>query len=78
MGATTLLASVIHKDDRGLANRDANQIAIGASYALSKRTNVYTSIAKIQNRNGAGYTVGNASNRGSGDRAVNIGLKHAF
>jgi predicted porin len=78
MGATTLLASVIHKDDRGLANRDANQIAIGASYALSKRTNIYTSVAKIQNRNGAGYTVGNASNRGSGDRAVNIGLKHAF
>jgi predicted porin len=78
MGATTLLASVIHKDDRGLANRDANQIAIGASYALSKRTNVYTSVAKIQNRNGAGYTVGNASNRGSGDRAINIGLKHAF
>ncbi|MYN41930.1 porin [Duganella sp. FT109W] len=78
MGATTLLASVIHKDDRGLANRDANQIAIGASYALSKRTNVYTSVAKIQNRNGAGYTVGNASNRGSGDRAINIGLRHAF
>jgi predicted porin len=78
MGATTLLASVIHKDDRGLANRDANQIAVGASYALSKRTNVYTSIAKIQNRNGAGYTVGNASNRGSGDRAINVGLKHAF
>jgi predicted porin len=78
MGATTLLASVIHKDDRGLANRDANQIAIGASYALSKRTNIYTSVAKIQNRNGAGYTVGNASNRGSGDRAINVGLKHAF
>jgi predicted porin len=78
MGSTTLLASVIHKDDRGLANRDANQIAIGASYALSKRTNVYTSVAKIQNRNGSGYTVGNASNRGSGDRAINIGLKHAF
>jgi predicted porin len=78
MGATTLLASVIHKDDRGLANRDANQIAVGASYALSKRTNVYTSIAKIQSRNGAGYTVGNASNRGSGDRAINVGLKHAF
>jgi predicted porin len=78
MGATTLLASYIHKDDRGLADRDANQIAVGASYALSKRTNVYTSVAKIQNRNGAGYTVGNASNRGGGDRAINIGLKHAF
>lgn len=78
MGATTLLASYIRKDDRGLADRDANQIAIGASYAFSKRTNFYASLAKIQNRNGAGYTVGNATSRGSGDRAINLGLKHAF
>ncbi|NYE61060.1 putative porin [Duganella sp. 1224] len=78
MGATTFLASYIHKDDRGPADRDANQLAVGASYAFSKRTNVYASLAKIQNRNGAGYTVGNASNRGSGDRAINIGLKHSF
>jgi predicted porin len=78
MGATTFLASCIHKDDRSLADRDANQLAIGASYALSKRTNFYASFAKIQNRNGGGYTVGNASNRGSGDRAINLGLRHAF
>lgn len=78
VGATTFLASYIHKDDRGLADRDANQLAVGASYAFSKRTNVYASLAKIQNRNGAGYTVGNATSRGSGDRAINVGLKHAF
>jgi predicted porin len=78
LGATTFLASYIHKDDRGLADRDANQLAVGASYAFSARTNVYASLAKIQNRNGAGYTVGNASNRGSGDRAINLGLRHAF
>jgi predicted porin len=78
MGATTFLASYIHKDDRGPADRDANQFAVGASYAFSKRTNVYASFATIQNRNGAGYTVGNASNRGNGDRAINIGLRHAF
>lgn len=78
MGATTFLASYIHKDDRTLADRDANQFALGASYALSRRTNVYASFAKIQNRNGAAYTVGNATSRGAGDRAVNLGLKHAF
>ncbi|MHA4870541.1 porin [Duganella sp. PWIR1] len=77
-GATTLLASYIRKDDRGLADMDAGQLAVGASYAFSKRTNMYASFAKIQNRNGAGYTVGNASNRGNGDRAVNIGLRHSF
>lgn len=78
MGATTLLASYIRKDDRGLADLDASQIAIGASYAFSKRTNMYAALAKIQNRNGAAYAVGNASNRGNGDRAINIGLRHSF
>jgi predicted porin len=65
-------------DDRSLANRDASQVAVGFSYAFSKRTDWYAAIAKIQNRNGAGYTVGNASNSGRGDRAVNVGLRHAF
>ena len=78
MGATTFLASYIHKDDRSLANRDANQLAVGATYAFSKRTSLYAAFAKIQNRNGAPYTVGNASNNGRGDRAINIGIKHAF
>ena len=78
MGATTWLASYIHKDDRSGANRDANQIAVGASYALSRRTDFYASFARIQNRNGAGYTVGNASAPGRGDRAVTVGLRHAF
>ncbi|MFS2007567.1 porin [Duganella sp. CT11-25] len=78
MGATTFLASYIRKDDRGLADRDANQLAVGFSYAFSKRTDWYASFAKIQNRNGAGYTVGNASSGGHGDRAVNVGLRHSF
>jgi predicted porin len=78
MGATTLLASYVHKDDRSVLDRDANQIAIGATYAVSKRTDFYASLAKIQNRNGAGYTTGNASAAGRGDRAVNVGIRHAF
>lgn len=78
MGATTFLASYVRKDDRGLADRDASQIALGVSYALSRRTDWYAAVAKIQNRNNAGYAVGNASNGGRGDRAVNVGLRHAF
>jgi predicted porin len=78
MGATTFLASFIHKDDRSLADRDANQLAVGVSYAFSKRTEGYASFAKIQNRNGAGYTVGNATSSGRGDRAVNVGMRHSF
>jgi len=77
-GATTFLASYIRKDDQGLANRDADQIAIGASYAMSKRTDFYTALAKIKNRNGGNYAVGTATTRGRGDHAINIGLRHAF
>ncbi|KQQ45721.1 porin [Duganella sp. Leaf126] len=78
MGATTFLASYIHKDDQGLANRDADQLAVGASYAMSRRTDVYAALAKIRNRNGAGYGVGDATNRGRGDHAINVGLRHSF
>lgn len=79
MGAAgTFMASYIHVNDKGVANADANQFALGYSYALSKRTSTYASIAKISNKNDAGYTVGNNSNVGSGDKAVNVGVRHSF
>lgn len=77
-GASKFLVSYIHKDDRTAFNADANQFAIGYTYDMSKRTNLYTSYARISNKNGAGYTVGNASEAGSSDRAVNVGVRHAF
>jgi hypothetical protein len=42
-GASSVFASYIRKDDRSAANRDASQAAIGYSYAMSKRTNLYAS-----------------------------------
>ncbi len=75
---TTLLASYICKDDRDLANQDANQVAFGASHAVSRRTDFYAAYSRIQNRNGAAYTVGNASARGNGNSAVNVGMRHSF
>jgi predicted porin len=77
-GGTTLLASFIRKDDRDPANQDADQVALGASYALSRRTDFYGAWSHIKNRNGAAYTVGNASARGNGNSAINIGMRHAF
>lgn len=78
VGATTWLASFIRKNDRDLANRDADQIAVGATYALSRRTDFYAAYSRISNRNGAAYTVGNASAPGSGSAALNLGMRHAF
>jgi GBP family porin len=76
--AGTLMASYIRKDDKELANRDADQWALGYSYALSKRTSTYVSYAKIKNKNGASYTVGGNSEVGTGDKAFNVGMRHSF
>lgn len=77
-GATTLIVSYIGKDDKTVRDQDARQYAVGLSYALSKRTSVYTSYAKIKNLRGAGYTVGNNTDTGSGDVAFNAGVRHTF
>jgi GBP family porin len=77
-GPGAFKASFARKNDRSAVNYDADQYAIGYEYSLSKRTNLYTSFARISNDNGAGYTVGNASEIGSGDKAFNIGVTHSF
>ena len=73
----TLMASYIRKDDKTF-NRDADQWALGYSHALSNRTSAYVAYAKIKNKNGASYTVGNNNEVGSGDKAFNLGVKHSF
>ncbi|MES2536637.1 MAG: porin [Pseudomonadota bacterium] len=77
-GQTSILASYIRKDDRSGLNNDAHQWALGLTYSLSKRTNFYTSYARISNDNTAAYTVGNGSENGSGDKGFNLGLRHSF
>jgi len=77
-GANRLVASYIRKNDKLVANKDADQVGIGYIYALSKRTDIYTAYAHINNKNGAVYKVGNNTEAGSGDRAFNLGLRHTF
>ena len=76
--AGSLVASVARADDREVANRDANQYAIGYLHKLSPRTTTYMSYGKIKNKNGASFTVGNNAESGSGDSAYNVGLRHTF
>lgn len=83
IGAHQIMASYIHKDDRTKADNSASQLAIGYMYWLSKRTNVYTSIARIDNHSEALpstylYRVGNATTQGIGSRAFNVGMRTAF
>lgn len=76
--AGSLIASFTRKNDKLAANQDADQWAIGYTHALSKRTSAYVAYAKIKNKNGAFYTVGNNTEAGTGDKAFNVGLKHNF
>ncbi len=78
MGKTTLLASFIRKNDRDLANHDADQFAMGGTYALSRRTDFYAAYSLTEPRTGPGYMAGTliASSRGSS--ALNVGMRHSF
>lgn len=84
-GSSTVLASYIRKDDKSVANKDANQFALTYTYALSKRSAVYASAAHISNKNGATYHTYSASlptadqkGAAGGTREFNIGLRHTF
>lgn len=78
LGAGKLMFSVMRKDDRTAFDQDAIQWGIGYQYFLSNRTLLYTSFASIRNRNGAGYTVGNGGESGSGNRGFNMGVRLTF
>ncbi|WP_206047080.1 porin, partial [Noviherbaspirillum denitrificans] len=75
-GPHTVMATYIHKNDKAATNNDANMVGLAYTYALSKRTNLYTSYVKIDNKNTLVYTtkVGD----GSGDREFNVGIRHKF
>ncbi|MCL6485327.1 porin [Janthinobacterium lividum] len=77
-GATKLVASYIRHNDKSKANRDAQQWAIGAFYALSKRSDLYTGYGHISNKNGATFVVGNATDDGTGTSGFNLGMRHTF
>ncbi|TWI63534.1 putative porin [Pseudoduganella lurida] len=73
-----VIVSYIYADDREFANRDAKQWALGYTHDISKRTTAYVSYARIDNRNGASYTVGGNTEVGTGDTAFNVGVRHSF
>lgn len=73
-GVHSIMASYIRKNDKSIANADAKQAALAYTYALSKRTNFYTSFAKINNDNTATYK----TNGNVGDREFNLGIRHKF
>jgi len=74
-GASTVLASYIDHKNKALADSDSRQIAIGYTYTLSRRTDLYTSYSRLSNETLAKLKVETA---GTADRIVNAGIRHLF
>ncbi|MES2106845.1 MAG: porin [Pseudomonadota bacterium] len=74
-GASAFLIDYTRLKDQNVSNADANQIALGYTYALSKRTNLYTSYSRTANDSKVAY---NAGANGATDKFFNFGIRHAF
>ncbi|MDY0976176.1 porin [Massilia sp. CFBP9012] len=69
---TTLLASYVRRNDRDPANNDARQLAVGATYAVSRRLDFYAAYSRIQHLAGTRMV-----EPGSGS-SMNVGMRRAF
>ncbi len=76
VGAGTILASYIRRNDDLVGNRDTNLWAIGYTHNVSKRTNLYTSYGKFKNDGLA--TLGGAAAAGQDPSVFNVGIRHKF
>jgi predicted porin len=74
----TFIASYIYKDGGTGTTGNANQLAFGYTYTMSKRTNLYAAWGRINNGTNIPLTVGNNSEVGYGDKALNLGIRHIF
>lgn len=78
LGPGLIKASYVRASYDNFAD-DANQLAIGYEYGLSKRTALYVNYARISNDAGASFAVG-GGNVVAGDnaRGYEFGIRHAF
>lgn len=74
-GPHAFLVSYLQKDDRVRANADADQLNLAYTYALSKRTNFYTSYSRTSNDAAVSYL---AARPGATDKVINAGIRHRF
>jgi predicted porin len=81
-GPHALMASFIHHDDKARASADANQVALGYTYALSKRTNFYAGFSRIKNdplaRFGLAATTAGGAASGTAAKLYLAGIRHTF
>jgi GBP family porin len=66
----------IKKIDRSGLNAGAKQYALGYTYALSKRTNFYSTYSAIHQ--GSINYAGSTGDANQIDRIINLGVRHTF
>lgn len=77
-GASAIMASYMHKDNELRGSADSKVIALGYTYNLSKRTNLYTSYAHVKNDSLATVGLGGAAVAGRDPSTFNVGIRHRF
>ena len=78
VGQGSVLASYVRKNNKLTSNSDANQLALGYTYALSKRTDLYTSIARIANDSNSTINYYGTTAKGNTHNLFDFGIRHKF
>jgi predicted porin len=74
-GAHAVFADYTHKNNKLIDNADADQYAIGYTYNLSKRTNLYTAYTYVKNQENSTIDTEVAGNSVG---TIQVGLRHSF
>ena len=77
LGAFTLRGVVGAVDDHSAHRQGTTALGLGIEYRLSKRTDLYGRYAKLRNRNGAGFDLGEDT-QGSTPQSLALGLRLRF
>ncbi len=74
-GAHAVFADYTHKDNKLIDNADASQYAVGYTYSLSKRTNLYTAYTYVKNQDNSMIDTEVAGNAVG---TFQVGMRHSF
>lgn len=75
VGAHAVFADYTHKKNKIVDSADADQYAVGYTYNLSKRTNVYTAYTYVQNQSNSSI---DTETPGKSVGTIQAGLRHTF
>lgn len=82
MGVGVLRASYVNvrAEGPGIDANDANQLALGYIHNLSKRTALYTTVARVNNKGNASYAVASSPTMVAGKDSTGweLGVRHSF